>query len=114
MPIKFVIKFYFEKSVNILQISLDQIHALFFNIFPFKMAQELHKPLRFKPFCLWIPQIFSKNTENFQNHLKLSVSFLRNELFHIFVDGLMKKKDRLYLKNFRLRLSLRNSFLKAF
>lgn len=122
MPVKFSINFKLKLSNQPKVSSLitpDHLHGFFFSLLPKDLAEVLHKSTRYKPFCLWAPQIFKfyqtseekTSEENLQplDNFSLTISFLKDELFPPFLShlfGLFSQKNnfKLFLGPYKVKL----------
>lgn len=117
MPAKFSInlKLRLTKRTEVSPlITPDHLHGFFFSLLPKELAEVLHKPVRYKPFCLWAPQIFKfyqtseENPQPLEN-VSLTVSFLKDELFPSFLSNLFnlfnqKNRLKLFLGPYKVKL----------
>lgn len=81
----------FQKNSILGQWSIypDQLHGFFLNLYPQKERENLHRPAPVKPFALWCRDIFI-NSEQPLTELALYVSFLKDELFSVFLYEFLK------------------------
>jgi len=100
MPIKTKVYLYPEKPINSKILNPEAIHGLFFSIISEKLAEELHRPSRVKPFSLWFPQIFKEKT---LERIYLEVSFLKEELFPQFLSSYILENKELSLNGVNLK-----------
>jgi len=104
MPVRFSIELHLEsKTENPSLITPDVLHGFLFNLFPKNIAENLHKPSKYKPFCIWAPKIFkfyrSSASENEEDHksLRITISFLKDDLLSPFLLELIEKRKNLFL-----------------
>jgi CRISPR-associated endoribonuclease Cas6 len=109
MPVKFSIDLIIKKKVeNPSLITPDVLHGFFFSLLPSNIAKTLHKPSRYKPFCLWAPKIFRfiKNNQPSETNsvLTITISFLKDELFSPFLFKLTENRKNLFLGPYKVSL----------
>ena len=103
MPIKFRIKFKLEEPKPVEEFTPDRLHALFLSLFPEKIAEEFHKPARYRPFCIWFPEFFKSNQkENLIESFGLTISILKDEYFSPLLGNLVEKEREFHLGNTRI------------
>jgi len=120
MPVKFSIELHLKSKIeNPSLITPDVLHGFLFNLFPKKIAENLHKPSKYKPFCIWAPKIFKfyhfSNLENKEilKNLTITISFLKDELFSPFLFELTEKRKSLFLGPYKVSvLSQPGSLIK--
>ncbi len=105
MPVRFSVGFIPEKPISSDSITPDQVHGLFFSLLDKSVAEQLHKPTRFKPFCVGVPVIFreDKNMER----IFLRISLLDEDLFPKILSSLILNKEDAVLSNIRLKKIIR-------
>ncbi len=79
MPAKIKVFFKSEEPINSKELTPDRIHGLFFSILDNSIANQLHKPSRYKPFTLCCIDFFKK--EKLLNKFSMEITFLNDELF---------------------------------
>jgi CRISPR-associated endoribonuclease Cas6 len=109
MPVKFSIDLIIQSKVeNPSLITPDVLHGFFFSLFPSNIAETLHKPSRYKPFCLWAPKIFrfiNNNQPSETNSvLTITISFLKDEFFSPFLFKLTENRKKLFLGPYKVSL----------
>ncbi len=105
MPLKFEIKLSLKLKNEVEQpplITPDLLHGFFFNLIPKKLAEELHRPSRYKPFCLWSKDIF--DPQGPYEELTVTISFLKDEYFPQILAELLEDKKNLFLGPYGVRL----------
>ncbi|RLJ70816.1 CRISPR-associated endoribonuclease Cas6 [Hydrogenivirga caldilitoris] len=110
MPVRLSVPLIPEKPVSSSLLTPDRAHGLFFSLLDEKTAEELHKPAKIKPFCLWFPQFFGEEKE--LDRINLHISFLKESLFPAFLSSLiLEKNDGLFIENVKLR-KLRKPYIR--
>jgi CRISPR-associated endoribonuclease Cas6 len=109
MPVKFSIDLIIQSKVtNPSLITPDVLHGFFFSLLPSNIADTLHKPSRYKPFCLWAPKIFRfiKNNQPSETNsvLTITISFLKDEFFSPFLFQLTENRKKLFLGPYKVSL----------
>ena len=109
MPVKFSIDLIIQSKVeNPSLITPDVLHGFFFSLLPSNIADTLHKPSRYKPFCLWAPKIFRFIKNNHASEstsvLTITISFLRDEFFSPFLFKLTENRKKLFLGPYKVSL----------
>jgi CRISPR-associated endoribonuclease Cas6 len=109
MPVKFSIDLNLKSKVDApFLIAPDVLHGFFFSLLPPSIAETLHKPSRYKPFCLWAPKIFRfiKNNQPSETNsvLTITISFLKDELFSPFLFKLTENRKNLFLGPYKVSL----------
>jgi hypothetical protein len=105
MPLKFEIKLSLKLKNEVEQpplITPDLLHGFFFNLIPKKLAEELHRPSRYKPFCLWSKDIF--NPQGPYEELTVTISLLKDVFFPQILAELLEDKKNLFLGPYGVRL----------
>lgn len=121
MPIKFSLPLRLSlpgKPKASYLITPDHLHAFFFSLIPEELAEAFHKPAKYRPFCVWAPQIFKFNfSEEERNsppeEITITISFLKDEIFPPFLSSLFKifqKKEnpKLFLGPYRVKFYSKN------
>jgi CRISPR-associated endoribonuclease Cas6 len=109
MPVKFSIDLIIQSKVeNPSLITPDVLHGFFFSLLPSNIADTLHKPSRYKPFCLWAPKIFKFIKNNHASEstsvLTITISFLKDEFFSPFLFKLTENRKKLFLGPYKVSL----------
>jgi len=111
MPVRFSIDLILQSKVeNPSLITPDVLHGFFFSLLPSNIAETLHRPSRYKPFCVWAPKIFkflqNKETSHDLSNsvLTITVSFLKDELFSPFLFKLTENRKNLFLGPYKVSL----------
>ncbi len=120
MPIKFSLTLKLKSKVeNPSLITPDVLHGFFYSLLPEEMAERLHRPSRYKPFCIWAPRIFKfqRKEEDSQGSpleaLTITISLLKEELFSPLLSHLTSLRKKLFLGPYRVSLvSAPGSFIK--
>ena len=103
MPIKFKIRFKLEEPKPVEEFTPDRLHALFLSLFPEKIAEEFHKPARYRPFCIWFPEFFKSNQkDNLIKNFNLTISILKDEYFSPLLGNLVEKEREFHLGDTRI------------
>ena len=117
MPLKFEIKLELklkEKTQSQI-VTPDLLHGFFFNLLPPNLAEEFHKPSRFKPFSLWSRDIFNFNKalsdHNKENstpskEITITISFIKDEYYPAFLAALFERKKKLFLGPYAVKLKM--------
>jgi len=109
MPLRFSINLVLQSKVDYPSlITPDVLHGFFFSLLPSNIADTLHKPSRYKPFCLWAPKIFRflKDNRPFETNsvLTITISFLKDEFFSPFLFKLTENRKKLFLGPYKVSL----------
>jgi len=109
MPVKFSIDLNLKSKVDApFLITPDVLHGFFFSLLPPSIAENLHKPSIYKPFCIWAPKIFKflQNNQPSEGNsiLTLTVSFLKDEFFSPFLFKLTENLKNLFLGPYEVSL----------
>jgi CRISPR-associated endoribonuclease Cas6 len=109
MPVKFSIDLILQSNVeNPSLITPDVLHGFFFSLLPSNIAETLHKPSKYKPFCVWAPKIFrfNQNNQPSENNsvLTITISFLKDEFFSPFLFKLTENRKNLFLGPYKVSL----------
>jgi len=109
MPLRFSIDLVLQSKVDYSSlITPDVLHGFFFSLLPSNIADTLHKPSRYKPFCLWAPKIFRfiKNNQPSETNsvLTITISFLKNDFFSPFLFKLTENRKKLFLGPYKVSL----------
>ncbi len=119
MPIKFEIKLQLQLNLKDFKnntkkfplITPDHLHGFFFSLIPSELAEEFHKPSRFKPFCIWTKDIFkfyfsqSEETQEHLTELILTISLLRDEHFPQILAEVFENREKLFLGPYKVKLA---------
>jgi len=101
MPIKTKVYLYPEKPISSKILNPEAVHGVFFSTISEKLAEELHKPSRTKPFSLWFPQFFKG--EKTLEKIYLEISFLKEELFPQFLSSYVLENKEISLNGVKLK-----------
>ena len=101
MPVLLGVSFVPEKEITSSEVTPDRVHALFFSLLREDLAEDLHRPSRVKPFCLWFSPFFG--TEKKLSRFRIEVSFLKDDLFPRFLSSFLLEDRDLKLGEIRLR-----------
>ncbi|MEZ0344243.1 MAG: CRISPR system precrRNA processing endoribonuclease RAMP protein Cas6 [Caldimicrobium sp.] len=95
-------------------ITPDHLHAFFLSLLPQELAESFHKPAKYRPFCVWAPQIFKFNLskekkDTLPKEISITISFLKDEIFPPFLSSLFnffqkKGTEKLFLGAYRVKL----------
>ena len=109
MPVRFSIDLILQSKLEYPSlITPDVLHGFFFSLLPSNIADTLHKPSRYKPFCLWAPKIFRfiKNNQPSETNsvLTITITFLKDEFFSPFLFKLTENRKKLFLGPYKVSL----------
>ena len=105
MPVRFSVGFIPERPILQNELSPERIHGLFFSIIGNKLAEELHKPSKIKPFCIGIPNLL-KESNKFER-IFLRISLLDENLFPRVLSSILLNNEDIYISGIKLRKILK-------